>query len=151
QIVDAALPKASKESREAFHLQQQLHSKNRAMWEKEVPTWARSVVDFKRGFVWYVQCRAAPFLEAPAKLWSQAPVTMLSLREAFVHLEEVVRLSELVWLRSLVLSDNHLGDKQAKALALSPHLKNITSLILNGNKIGAAGLKALIGSPHLRQ
>jgi Ran GTPase-activating protein (RanGAP) involved in mRNA processing and transport len=56
------------------------------------------------------------------------------------------RLLEVTWLD---LDDNRLGDEGVKILAASAGLANVQYLNLNGNQVTDEGVKTLAGSPHL--
>jgi hypothetical protein len=49
----------------------------------------------------------------------------------------------------LDLTNKHVGDAGAKALAASLRLANLSVLILSGNGIGDEGIEALVTSPHV--
>ena len=53
-------------------------------------------------------------------------------------------------LRTLVVCENNVRGKGAKALAKSPNLVNLTTLDIGYNTIGAKGARALAESPNLK-
>jgi len=59
---------------------------------------------------------------------------------------ESPRLEEVSWLD---LDDNRLGDEGVKILAACQRLANVQYLNLNGNQVTDEGVKALAESPHL--
>lgn len=163
---------------------QEFEKKEAALLKAHENEWARplrdlvSAVEFRRGFPYHVEIKAASFLEHAENLFSRAPIqsariinldpedvaalansehlrnlTSLNLSGNYIYGEGAAALANSECLRNLTsldLSDNYIYDEGAAALANSEHLRNLTSLNLGDNSIGPEGAAALAGSVHLR-
>jgi len=108
---------------------------------------------WRRGFVERVVLPLGDFLANAPAIFASGPVRKVVLRLAAsdgpARVAELARcpLLERVW--DLSLGYGRVGDEGARALAASPHVRNLRVLHLGDCGLGAAGAAALAGSPHL--
>ncbi len=132
--------------------EQALLSEHRTDWEKEVPAWARRLVEFQRGFIAKVQGTALDFLKSADGLFHRAPVQAIHFRSYSERVGELARSPFLARLTTLSFRGEYgdcLDEKGARLLARSPHLSRLRVLDLGLCAIGPAGMKALAGAATL--
>lgn len=107
-------------------------------------------IDFPRGFVWDIWCDdAEAFQRNATAIFASAPIRSASFRR-LRSLDPVLAVHELSRIRRLILEDSGLVPADARSLAASPHVSDLTALHLPGNRFGDAGASAIAASPYLR-
>jgi uncharacterized protein (TIGR02996 family) len=107
--------------------------------------------DYKRGFVWSINCSdEVTFQEHAKKIFASAPIQSISFSDV-QSIKNIVEVPEFVRISRLILEGFNLGPAEAQVLASSPNVKNLRALHLSGNRFGDAGTKALAASPHFRR
>jgi hypothetical protein len=123
--------------------------KHGAAWAGEL---AKHVEDYKfhRGCVAEVTLSGAAFAKEMPALLAHAPIQHLNL-VAPLALDEVVQSPLLAKLSSLSIIElrDAFGNREAAALAHSPHVANFKWLRLFDNSIGYPGVEALAAAPNL--
>jgi uncharacterized protein (TIGR02996 family) len=92
----------------------------------------------------------------PETMFRRVPAGLTDMTVAEFHavghdcLRELTRLTELLRVRTLDLSDNELDYRSALVLADAPNLAGLKSLDLGTNCVSDSGARALANSPHLK-
>src|SRR5262249_50643444 len=131
-----------------------LLEKHRATWEKDLPAWARRKVVFRGGFPDRIQSTVSDFLKGAPGLFCRAPIQGVHFRAFRARFDELVECPELSHLTYLSLEGCYgesVRDTEAKALASSPHLANLTEMDLGVGQVTAVGARALAGSRYLNR
>ena len=118
-------------------------------WGADLLPWVKWV-EYGRGFVERVSLPAALFVERAPILYAKAPILHVKLTDAAGHLEAIAASPLVARLLSIDLSENQLRDRDALALAESPHLAQLRWLDLGRNRIGEAGIDALAAATARR-
>lgn len=98
---------------------------------------------FRRGFVEEVKLGTPHFLKVAGALYGRAPVLDLVLSDVKAHAAALFASPHLARIRSLDLSNNHLGDTEIALLTRSPHLTRLRWMSLYFNDISDAGVERL--------
>jgi hypothetical protein len=101
------------------------------------------IYDFRRGFVETVYGRPREVLAVAERLWGAQPVLDLHLLETADGLAELLAWPGLGRLRSLHVCGLGLRDRDAEAIASSPHLGGLRGIDLTNNDLGADGFFAI--------
>lgn len=120
----------------------------RDRWLGPLATAAPEAV-FERGFVQEVTLDAGVFLDMAEQLLATHPITRVRLVRLGGLMGEIAACEHLGVLTGLDLSENHLDDQGALALAGSPNLSRLAVLELRRTGIRPVGLSALVSSPRL--
>ncbi len=121
-------------------------------WANELPMldgvrW--NSTNFPRGFVWDVWCDdSEAFRRNAAAIFAAAPIQSASFMRLRA-LAPVLEVPELSRIKRLILDGFGLGPADARALASSSYVCNLTELHLSDNRFGDAGARALGNSTHL--
>lgn len=128
--------------------QLELHNKLRPRLTAPISSWIQSHQP-DRGLVALVKMDGQTFIDHGAEVFAQAPIQHLDLVDTKAVFARVVASPLLVKVQTLTLTNNGLGDAEAKLLADSPHVRHLVYLSLYGNEIGQAGLEAIAASKNL--
>ena len=103
------------------------------------------------GCVEAVSCTGAQWRQHHRRIRSLTPLLRLTLSEADGDLPAFITSGSLDGLVALDLTRNQLGDAEVSTLAQHEGLGSLRWLNLSMNRIELAGLRAIAASPHLKQ